>query len=206
MKAIVLALALLLFTSPVHANSIDGKVLECILPEDKSGNPEDKSGNVEFWEFDRGYAKRLVYSDEEPLKVPNDMVKGTYIATPDQIQWKVVHAPQLVELNEKKLFKFIYTLNRENLRLTQLVKIVHLDPWDFSRDGRTSTVNNIVQKVILAMKEELKKFGLQKNNLRGNHVHKTTFQCKLANRVKILNELRQEIREIKADMKKKNKL
>lgn len=200
MKAIVLALALLLFTSPVHANSIDGKFLEC------TPTTNNKTEVAEFWQFDRAYAKRLGYSDEEPLKVPNDMIKGPYIATPDQIQWKVVYAPQLVEFNEKKLVKFIYTLNRENLRLTQLMKIVDLDPWDFSRDSRPSSVNNIVQKVILAMKEELKKFGLQKNNLRGNHVHKETYQCKLANRLKILNELRQDIREIKADMKKKNKL
>lgn len=92
------------------------------------------------------------------------------------------------------------------MQLTQLAKVAKVDPWDFKRDTKKLKANDIVGKANQSVREELKKFRLQKKGLSSGHTHKHNFQCKLVSKMYVLNELRKDIREIKADMKKKNKL
>jgi hypothetical protein len=120
MKAIVLALALLLFTSPVHANSIDGKAIFCSwqIHGDSQGaiknrtrdrenlaNPRYAQINLEHFIFEDGKAHKYRLDTKNPNEI---ILKASdkYSVFPFRIEWKT---------GDEGYYKESHTLHRETL-------------------------------------------------------------------------------------------
>jgi len=120
MKAIVLALALLLFTSPVHADSIDGKAIFCSWkghPDSKRAlknrtrdrenlaNPRYAQIRLAHFIFEDGKANNYRLDTKNPNKI---IFKSSdkYSVFPFRIEW---------ETGDEGYYKISHTLHRETL-------------------------------------------------------------------------------------------
>jgi hypothetical protein len=122
MKAIILALALLLFTSPVHANSIDGKAIFCswqihadsqraLKNRTRDREKLDRARSVqlmytEHFIFEDGRANKYLLDEKNPNKIVLFKSSDKYSVFPFKIKW---------EIGKEGSYKISHTLDRETL-------------------------------------------------------------------------------------------
>jgi hypothetical protein len=165
MKVIILALALLLFTSPVHANSIDGKAIFCAFghliyqsaQEALKNRTKNAKALASFFPttkllynvvFEDGKANTYLFNEKNPDKI-RLWYSSKYSVFPFEIKWR--------GLSRVGGVKLMNVLDRRTL--VKKIKVIGGGTWDFYNCWLT-TKDGIFEEYRLrgeAIKNEMKK-------------------------------------------------